>query len=328
MVGRRLSLCALGLAGAIGVALPHAAAAHPGGLNAEGCHNDRKRGGYHCHRAPSAGASRTAPAALFSGRAFPNCSAARAAGAAPIRRGEPGYGPHLDRDGDGVACETGGGGRRNLEMSTGGTALGLLGASSGYRRPAITRSSEPSSGRPDPGLDGLALAERVEIVRRLQIRLASEGYDPGTADGRIGPRTRAALAQFQAATDLPGTGLIDAPTLAALSVAAEDEADDADLAASGAILIQPIWLRRPSAHDLARLYPDQAQRAGVGGDVVLDCLVAASGEPRACEVISETPEGHGFGGAAIDLARRYRAKVVPAQAGARVRLPISFRLPG
>ncbi len=36
---------------------------------------------------------------------YRNCAAARAAGAAPIRYGEPGYGPHLDRDGDGVACE-------------------------------------------------------------------------------------------------------------------------------------------------------------------------------------------------------------------------------
>ncbi|MFG2874596.1 excalibur calcium-binding domain-containing protein [Streptomyces sp. NPDC048337] len=23
----------------------------------------------------------------------------------PVHRGEPGYGPHLDRDGDGVGCE-------------------------------------------------------------------------------------------------------------------------------------------------------------------------------------------------------------------------------
>jgi hypothetical protein len=36
---------------------------------------------------------------------YANCSAARAAGAAPILRGEPGYRPALDRDGDGVACE-------------------------------------------------------------------------------------------------------------------------------------------------------------------------------------------------------------------------------
>ncbi len=36
---------------------------------------------------------------------YDNCSEARAAGAAPIRRGEPGYGSHLDRDNDGIACE-------------------------------------------------------------------------------------------------------------------------------------------------------------------------------------------------------------------------------
>lgn len=40
-----------------------------------------------------------------SGSAYANCSAARAAGRSNIRRGEPGYGPHLDRDGDGLACE-------------------------------------------------------------------------------------------------------------------------------------------------------------------------------------------------------------------------------
>ncbi|WP_199863448.1 MULTISPECIES: excalibur calcium-binding domain-containing protein [unclassified Streptomyces] len=36
---------------------------------------------------------------------YANCTAVRAAGAAPIHRGEPGYDSHLDRDGDGVACE-------------------------------------------------------------------------------------------------------------------------------------------------------------------------------------------------------------------------------
>jgi len=32
-------------------ALPHAVLAHGGGLDANGCHHDRKNGGYHCHRA-------------------------------------------------------------------------------------------------------------------------------------------------------------------------------------------------------------------------------------------------------------------------------------
>ena len=36
---------------------------------------------------------------------YANCAAVRAAGAAPIRIGQPGYSPKLDRDGDGVGCE-------------------------------------------------------------------------------------------------------------------------------------------------------------------------------------------------------------------------------
>lgn len=92
--------CALAL-------VPGLALAHPGGLNAEGCHNDRKRGGYHCHGASQA-ADRPAPVYLLDSGTpvrFANCTQARRAGAAPIRRGEPGYRPKLDRDGDGVACE-------------------------------------------------------------------------------------------------------------------------------------------------------------------------------------------------------------------------------
>lgn len=37
---------------------------------------------------------------------YGNCSEARAAGAAPVHRGEPGYGSHLDRDGDGTGCDS------------------------------------------------------------------------------------------------------------------------------------------------------------------------------------------------------------------------------
>ena len=91
------------------------ASAHRGGLNSEGCHNERATGGYHCHRgtatqapAPVArvyGSDGGASADASRSRAFRNCDEARAAGAAPVRRGDPGYGPHLDRDNDGVGCE-------------------------------------------------------------------------------------------------------------------------------------------------------------------------------------------------------------------------------
>lgn len=90
--------------------VPSPALAHGGGLDANGCHTNRKTGDYHCHRGGS-GASQPSsfPSSSRGVRGGPtyyaNCAAARAAGAAPVRRGQPGYGPHLDRDNDGVGCE-------------------------------------------------------------------------------------------------------------------------------------------------------------------------------------------------------------------------------
>lgn len=91
--------------------------AHGGGLNKEGCHTNRKTGDYHCHRSnalpvrpspsPDPGYRLAPPTRPKPGsRAFANCTEARAAGAAPVRRGDPGYGPHLDRDNDGTGCES------------------------------------------------------------------------------------------------------------------------------------------------------------------------------------------------------------------------------
>ncbi len=71
------------------------------------CSNDDERDGY---QQPNRFLSDTsdashAPSRVHDGTAFANCSEARAAGAAPVYAGEPGYAPRLDRDGDGVGCE-------------------------------------------------------------------------------------------------------------------------------------------------------------------------------------------------------------------------------
>ncbi|MDP3748223.1 MAG: excalibur calcium-binding domain-containing protein [Phenylobacterium sp.] len=51
-------------------------------------------------------AAAASPARASAGPApFQSCAAARAAGAAPMSRGDPGYNPNLDGDGDGLACE-------------------------------------------------------------------------------------------------------------------------------------------------------------------------------------------------------------------------------
>ncbi len=57
---------------------------------------------------PTAGTARTntvPPVPATTGVTYANCAAVRAAGKAPLLRGQPGYAPKLDRDGDGVACE-------------------------------------------------------------------------------------------------------------------------------------------------------------------------------------------------------------------------------
>jgi len=46
-------------------------------------------------------AQRSAPSGVY----FRNCKEAWAAGAAPLYRGQPGYRPEMDGDGDGIACE-------------------------------------------------------------------------------------------------------------------------------------------------------------------------------------------------------------------------------
>lgn len=45
------------------------------------------------------------PAPVAKDVTYANCAAVRAAGAAPIHRGDPGYNSKLDKDGDGIACE-------------------------------------------------------------------------------------------------------------------------------------------------------------------------------------------------------------------------------
>ncbi|HEY0414192.1 MAG TPA: excalibur calcium-binding domain-containing protein [Allosphingosinicella sp.] len=50
---------------------------------------------------PSAGEALAVEASVY----YPGCNQARAAGAAPIHRGQPGYRAGMDGDGDGIACE-------------------------------------------------------------------------------------------------------------------------------------------------------------------------------------------------------------------------------
>ena len=59
----------------------------------------------------------------------------------------------------------------------------------------------------------------TRTIKELQQALAKLGYDPGEADGKMGPRTLAALVNFQADHKLRASGEFDAATITALDLA-------------------------------------------------------------------------------------------------------------
>lgn len=63
-------------------------------------------------------------------------------------------------------------------------------------------------------------------TRAAQATLKVQGFDPGPADGRMGPRTQAALSDYQRKNDLPATGMLDAATMAKLNVRSSERTAD------------------------------------------------------------------------------------------------------
>jgi peptidoglycan hydrolase-like protein with peptidoglycan-binding domain len=53
-------------------------------------------------------------------------------------------------------------------------------------------------------------------VRQVQTALKSRGFDPGPIDGVMGPKTMAAVRDFQSGQGLTSSGIIDEPTMNAL----------------------------------------------------------------------------------------------------------------
>lgn len=88
--------------------------------------------------------------------------------------------------------------------------------------------------------------------------------------------------------------------------------------------IDPEWLRKPSVDDIARYYPDRAQRMEVNGQATLSCTGTAKGTLEGCSVVSESPADYGFGDAAMKLSRWYR--IAPLD-GVQITIPIDFSVP-
>ena len=57
-----------------------------------------------------------------------------------------------------------------------------------------------------------------ERVKAAQQALKDKGHDPGTVDGHLGPKTQAALRDFQKTQGMEATGQLDGKTLQSLGV--------------------------------------------------------------------------------------------------------------
>lgn len=105
------------------------------------------------------------------------------------------------------------------------------------------------------------------------------------------------------------------------------------VASSGAAEAQnsdPTWLQAPRLQDIRSVWPTEALRAGRGGRTVVNCLITEQGVLTDCQVVSETPEGFGFGAAAAILASQFQMK--PAMRDGKVvamraNVPIVFPEP-
>ncbi len=93
---------------------------------------------------------------------------------------------------------------------------------------------------------------------------------------------------------------------------------------------RPYWVRKPYPAAVRAAHPKAAVAAGVTGRAVISCGVTVEGRLSNCMVVSETPEGMGFGEAALGLAAQYRMKPPEGGAdltGANVWVPVSFSNP-
>lgn len=119
------------------------------------------------------------------------------------------------------------------------SAMSLLVAGAMLAGPAIAQTTTPSGDMKTKGSAGSAAGKSdsmksdtsmkskqggraagvgAEQVKAAQQALKDKGHDPGEVDGKMGPKTQAAVRDFQSKEGLKATGRLDNETRAKLGV--------------------------------------------------------------------------------------------------------------
>lgn len=96
---------------------------------------------------------------------------------------------------------------------------------------------------------------------------------------------------------------------------------------TNAVNVQAKLTRIPDPDEIARYYPERAERTGVTGSATVLCSVDTRGTLSICDLVSETPTGEGFGQAALmvaNFARATPATIDGTPTDGSVRLKVDF----
>lgn len=192
-----------------------------------------------------------------------------------------------------------------------------------------------ASGAPDPAAQAADTAQRQQALDSaphfyayVQAHMVQDLETARRQGAAIGALYAVLSPQQRAAFDKVMLRAMQTTT-APPSVPPEEDDEDVQPNYSLAGRTAPDWLSQPNGDVLAAFYPPQAQQDQVEGRAAVKCIVTPAGVATSCTVVSESPDGYGFGNATVEIASYFRfhpATVYGVPVQSTVTIPLTWKL--